>query len=60
MTEAAKGLIAWAFQDARCQAVIAPDTKRWNVASQHVLEKVGMRVYGETLEALDWRIDKVR
>ena len=60
MTEAVKGLIAWAFQDARCQAVIAPDTKRWNVASQHVLEKVGMRVFGETQEALDWRIDKVR
>ena len=59
MTEAVKGLIEWAFQDMRCSAVIAPDTKRWNVASHHVLENVGMRVYGETEEALDWRIDKV-
>jgi len=58
MTEAVKGLIAWAFQDARCKVIIAPDTKKWNVASQHVLENVGMRVYGETEEALDWRIDK--
>ncbi len=59
MTEAVKGLIEWAFQDTRCRAVIAPDTKKWNVASNHVLKKVGMRVYGETEEALDWRIDKV-
>lgn len=56
--EAVRGLIAWAFLDARCRAVIAPDTKKWNVASQHVLEHVGMWVYGETEEALDWRIDK--
>ena len=58
MTEAVKGLIEWAFQDTRCRAVIAPDTKKWNVASNHVLEKVGMRVYGEREDALDWRIDK--
>jgi len=59
MTEAVKGLIEWAFQDVRCRAVIAPDTKRWNVASNRVLEKAGMRVYNETEEALDWRVDKV-
>ncbi len=58
MTEAVKGLIAWAFQDTRCRAVIAPNTKKWNVASNHVLKKVGMRVYGETEDALDWRIEK--
>ena len=58
MTEAVKGLIEWAFQDPRCKAVIAPNTKKWNAASSHVLEKVGMQVYGETEEALDWRIDK--
>ena len=57
-TEAVQALIAWAFQDARCRAVIAPDTKRWNVASHRVLEKVGMRVYNETEEALDWRVDR--
>jgi ribosomal-protein-alanine N-acetyltransferase len=58
MTEAVKALIAWAFQDTRCRAVIAPNTKRWNVASNRVLEKVGMQVYNETEEALDWRADK--
>ena len=58
MTEAVRGLIAWAFQDERCKAVTAPDTKRWNKASNRVLEKAGMRVYNETEEALDWRVDK--
>jgi ribosomal-protein-alanine N-acetyltransferase len=58
MTEAVKGLLEWAFQDPRCKAIIAPNTKKWNVASNHVLKKVGMQVYGETEDALDWRIDK--
>ena len=58
MTEAVKALIEWAFQDTRCRSVIAPDTKKWNVGSNHVLKKVGMRIYGETEEALNWRIDK--
>lgn len=58
MTEAVKGLIQWAFQDGRCRAVIAPDTKKWNQASNRVLEKAGMRVYGETDNAFDWRVDK--
>ena len=56
--EAVKGLIEWAFQDPRCRAIVAPNTKKWNVASNHVLKKVGMRVYGETEGAFDWRIDK--
>ena len=58
ITEAVKGLIEWAFQDPRCRAIIAPNTRKWNVASNHVLKKVGMRVYGETEGAFDWRIDK--
>lgn len=58
MTEAVQGLIQWAFQDPGCKAVIAPNTKKWNIASSHVLKKVGMQVYGETEEALDWRIDR--
>ncbi len=58
MTEAVQGLIQWAFQDPGCRAVIAPNTKKWNVASSHVLKKVGMQVYGKTEEALDWRIDR--
>jgi ribosomal-protein-alanine N-acetyltransferase len=57
MTEAVKGLIGWAFQDPRCRTIIAPDTKKANTASNRVLEKVGMRVYNETDDAFDWRID---
>lgn len=58
MTEAVKALIEWAFQDTRCKAVIAPDTKKGNAASNSVLKKVGMRVYNETEESFDWRVDK--
>jgi RimJ/RimL family protein N-acetyltransferase len=58
MTEAVRGLIEWAFQDQRCRAVIARDTKKSNKASNRVLEKAGMRVYNETEDALDWRVDK--
>jgi [ribosomal protein S5]-alanine N-acetyltransferase len=58
MTEAVKGLIGWAFQDPRCRTVIAPDTKKVNLASNRVLEKAGMRVYNETEDAFDWKIDK--
>jgi [ribosomal protein S5]-alanine N-acetyltransferase len=58
MTEAVKRLIEWAFQDARCMAIVAPNTDKLNVASNRVLHKVGMRVYNETEQALDWRLDK--
>jgi ribosomal-protein-alanine N-acetyltransferase len=57
-TETVKALIAWAFRDGRCRAVIAPGTLKTNVASNRVLEKVGMHVYSESEEALDWRVDK--
>jgi [ribosomal protein S5]-alanine N-acetyltransferase len=59
MTEAVKGLIRWAFQDPRCRTVIALDTKKVNLASNRVLEKTGMRVYNETEDAFDWKIDQV-
>ena len=59
MTEAVKGLIGWAFQDPGCRTVMAPDTKKVNVASNRVLEKAGMRVYNETEDAFDWKVDKV-
>lgn len=58
-TEAVQALIAWAFRVLECKSVIAPHTKRSNVASNRVLEKVGMRVYAETAEDISWRIDKV-
>jgi RimJ/RimL family protein N-acetyltransferase len=58
MTEAVRGLIDWAFRDPRCRSITAPSTERSNIASNRVLEKVGMRVSGETDEALDWRLDR--
>ncbi len=56
-TEAARALIAWAFQSPQCATVIAP-TKRSNVASHRVLKKVGMSIYAETADAIFWRIHK--
>lgn len=56
MTEAARALIEWAFQSVACRAVIAPNTLRTNPASNRVLQKLGMRVYHQTAEALFWRI----
>jgi ribosomal-protein-alanine N-acetyltransferase len=58
-TEAAKGLIDWAFRDPRCTSIVAPNTRKTNVASNRVLEKLGMHVYGETDDALHWRLDSV-
>ena len=58
MTEAVRALIGWAFQHPRCRSIVAPGTRRENIASNRVLEKVGMQVSGETDEALDWRLDK--
>jgi RimJ/RimL family protein N-acetyltransferase len=58
MSEAVCALIEWAFQDDRCRSIIAPDTERTNIASNRVLEKVGMQVYGESANARSWRIDR--
>jgi [ribosomal protein S5]-alanine N-acetyltransferase len=57
MTEAASLLVEWAFQTGRCQAVIA-ETLPDNLPSQRVLQKIGMRQYGNVDEMLLWRIDK--
>jgi ribosomal-protein-alanine N-acetyltransferase len=58
MTEAVRAMIAWAFEQPGCHAVIAPHTLKSNIASNRVLEKVGMTVYDETDKALSWRIEK--
>jgi predicted acetyltransferase len=57
-TEAARRLIQWAFEDPRCQRIIAPNTKKDNPASNRVLEKLGLRVYNETPDAFSWAIDR--
>jgi RimJ/RimL family protein N-acetyltransferase len=58
MTEAVTGMIRWAFRDSRCQRILAPDTVRSNLASNRVLQKVGMRIYQEKVESLSWHLDK--
>jgi [ribosomal protein S5]-alanine N-acetyltransferase len=57
-TEAVKCLISWAFQEAACLAVVARNTKKWNLASLRVLTKAGMKVYEETDDALWLRVDR--
>jgi ribosomal-protein-alanine N-acetyltransferase len=58
MTEAAKVLIAWAFRQPDCLAVVARDVMRGNIASQKVLAKAGMAVYEETDDLLSYRISR--
>lgn len=57
-TEAAQRLIAWAFEEPACLAVVARDTRKSNTASLHVLRKAGMRVYQETEDALFLRVER--
>jgi len=57
-TEAVITLINWAFSDPRCKRIIAPNTDRSNLASNRVLEKVGMKVYTEAPTTLSWCIEK--
>jgi ribosomal-protein-alanine N-acetyltransferase len=58
MTEAVRAMVGWAFQSEACRVVVAPGTRKDNMASNRVLAKVGMEVYDETDETLSWRIDR--
>lgn len=58
VTEAARAMIAWAFQSTECKSVFAPHTDKSNTASNRVLEKLGMKLYHETSEELFWRVQK--
>jgi ribosomal-protein-alanine N-acetyltransferase len=58
VTEAVRAMIAWAFREPGCKAVIAPHTSKLNHASNRVLEKIGMEIYHETDEELFWRIER--
>jgi [ribosomal protein S5]-alanine N-acetyltransferase len=58
VTETVRALIAWAFQEPACRAVVAPGTLKTNIASNRVLAKVGMTVYAETDSALSWAIER--
>ena len=56
-TEAARGLVGWAFSHPGVAAVRA-ETLPDGHASIRVLEKVGMRFEGATEEVLRWRLDR--
>jgi RimJ/RimL family protein N-acetyltransferase len=57
-TEAVQRMITWASEEAACLSVVARDTKKWNVASQRVLAKVGMKVYEESEDAFCLRVER--
>lgn len=46
MTETLKSIIKWAFKHDKFKSVVA-ETNKGNIASQRVLEKVGMEKYKE-------------
>ncbi len=54
-TEAVRTLLGWAFSHPDCQSVVA-ETRKDNLASMRVLEKVGMLCYAETEEFFAWRL----
>jgi len=57
-TEAAQAMIAWAFEEPSCRSITAQNTKKWNLASQRVLLKLGMKVYEESEDALSLRLER--
>ena len=57
-TEAVKAMIAWAFEETLCRAVVARNTKKSNLASQRVLLKAGMKVYEESEDAFCLRVER--
>jgi len=52
-TEAAAGLIVWAFDQPDCK-VITAETRRENAASMRVLQKLGLRITGENETYYFW------
>ena len=56
-TEAARGLVRWAFSHPEVAAVRA-ETLRDGHASIGVLEKLGMRFAGATDRVLRWRLER--
>ena len=57
MTEALKKGISWIFQRPDILTVLAETTKS-NIASQKVLQHVGMTLHKETDNSLWWRLEK--
>jgi [ribosomal protein S5]-alanine N-acetyltransferase len=57
-TEAVQRMIAWAFEEPACLAVVARDTKKWNIASLRILARMGMQVYEESEDAYWLRVGR--
>jgi RimJ/RimL family protein N-acetyltransferase len=57
MTEALKKGITWIFERKDISALLAETTKS-NIASQNVLQHLGMTLYKETDNGLWWRLEK--
>jgi RimJ/RimL family protein N-acetyltransferase len=57
MTETLKIIIKWSFKHGEIKRVIA-ETNKDNIASQRVLEKVGMKKYKEEEKTYWYKIDK--
>jgi RimJ/RimL family protein N-acetyltransferase len=57
MTEALKKGISWIFERPDISALLAETTKS-NIASQNVLQHLGMTLYKETDNSLWWRLEK--
>ena len=57
-TEGVQALIQWAFQDERCNSVVACDVLNHNLASIRVLEKLGFQIYEIGRDASSYIIQK--
>lgn len=58
MTEAVKGMIAWAFTDPACKIITATLTAPDNIASHRVLQKVGMEQVYSGPDGISYRLVK--
>jgi hypothetical protein len=58
MTEALGGLVAWAFSQSDCKAIVAPGTLKTNPGSNRVLQKNGFHIYAEDEKSNSWMLKK--
>ena len=58
MTEAVRAMITWAFEEPSCYFITARKVKKWNLASQRILFKVGMRIYEESEDGFSFRLER--
>ena len=57
-TEAVRALIAWAFRHPSCQEILAPDTRKDNLASHRILAKLGMQAYAESADSISYHLTR--